>query len=142
MITVGFTGTRAGMNDRQRAMLAGIVEDLLREHTAIELHHGCAVGADTEAHWLCSAYPNVKTVGHPCKHTTPYQCDLMLPIRPPLHRNRDIVEACTVLIAVPRTRAEELRSGTWATVRYARKLGRTRYMLLPDHHTPLIATGA
>ena len=41
-----------------------------------------------------------------------------------LERNRDIVDACDILIACPRTLKEELRSGTWATVRYARKVGK------------------
>ncbi len=40
-----------------------------------------------------------------------------------LDRNRDIVAAVSILIAAPETDIEEQRSGTWATVRYARKKG-------------------
>jgi predicted Rossmann fold nucleotide-binding protein DprA/Smf involved in DNA uptake len=38
-----------------------------------------------------------------------------------LERNKDIVNSCEQLIACPLTQEEELRSGTWATIRYARK---------------------
>jgi hypothetical protein len=38
-----------------------------------------------------------------------------------LTRNRDIVDTASMLIAAPEGNAERLRSGTWATVRYARK---------------------
>jgi hypothetical protein len=41
----------------------------------------------------------------------------------PLKRNRDIVDAAVMLIAVPKETTEVLRSGTWTTVRYAKKKG-------------------
>ena len=49
-----------------------------------------------------------------------------------LDRNHDIVDAADVLIAAPSGTTEKRRSGTWATVRYARKLGRTICVVLPD----------
>lgn len=48
------------------------------------------------------------------------------PAKPYLERNKDIAnEGIDGLIAAPSGWVEELRSGTWATVRYARKLKRT-----------------
>lgn len=47
----------------------------------------------------------------------------------PLARNRRIVAAVDVLIAAPETDREELRSGTWATIRYARAAGKPVVML-------------
>lgn len=45
----------------------------------------------------------------------------VLDIKEPLDRNKDIVDACPVLIAAPSDRVEKKRgSGTWATIRYAR----------------------
>jgi hypothetical protein len=49
-----------------------------------------------------------------------------------LQRNRNIVDAVQVMIACPRGFEEELRSGTWATIRYARKVGRKLYIIYPD----------
>jgi hypothetical protein len=51
------------------------------------------------------------------------QGDVVLTPRPYLVRNRHIVDASSVLIATPKG-DEELRSGTWSTVRYARKIRR------------------
>jgi predicted Rossmann fold nucleotide-binding protein DprA/Smf involved in DNA uptake len=50
----------------------------------------------------------------------------------PLDRNRDIVDAAAVLIAAPKEMTETLRSGTWATVRYARKQGKQVWIVWPD----------
>lgn len=49
-----------------------------------------------------------------------------------LDRNHAIVDECSVLIAAPRSLTEEQRSGTWATVRYARKMGRPVVILDPE----------
>lgn len=50
-----------------------------------------------------------------------------------LKRNHDIVdEGVDGLIAAPNGWVEELRSGTWATVRYARKLKRRIWIIRPD----------
>lgn len=51
---------------------------------------------------------------------------------PPLERNHRIVDACDVLIACPKDAQEQLRSGTWATVRYARKQGKRVIVITPD----------
>ena len=46
---------------------------------------------------------------------------------------RDLEYSRTVLIAAPAEQeGERLRSGTWATVRYARRLGRRVVLVCPD----------
>jgi hypothetical protein len=50
--------------------------------------------------------------------------------KPYLTRNRDIVQASSILVAAPKS-DEIVRSGTWSTVRYARQCDRTIYILLP-----------
>jgi hypothetical protein len=50
----------------------------------------------------------------------------------PTSRNHDIVDETELLIACPGELAEAVRSGTWATVRYARKLGRPIVIFWPD----------
>jgi len=52
--------------------------------------------------------------------------------RPPLDRNRDIVDDGDCLIACPRRMKEERRSGTWATVRYAAKIDTPLWLVWPD----------
>ena len=51
---------------------------------------------------------------------------------PYLERNRAIVDACDILIACPKGMQEEQRSGTWATVRYARRRDRPIVIVWPD----------
>jgi len=53
----------------------------------------------------------------------------MLSCRPYLRRNQDIVNAVSHLVAVTRTNKEESRSGTWATIRYARKMRKRIHMI-------------
>lgn len=144
MIVVGFTGTRHGMTKRQQWMFSRLVDELLREHGAVELHHGCCIGADATAHYLAGSR-GVRTVGHPCnlpRQRAALDCDVMLPAKPPLVRNCDIVDSCSLLIAAPAQGREVLRSGTWATLRYARTVARPRWLLLPDYRTPMYVAGA
>jgi predicted Rossmann fold nucleotide-binding protein DprA/Smf involved in DNA uptake len=56
-------------------------------------------------------------------------------LRPFLRRNRDIVDACQLLIVAPGEEAERRRSGTWATYRYARTVGRALLVVFPDGRT-------
>lgn len=51
--------------------------------------------------------------------------------KPNLVRNKDIVESTDVLLACPKG-PEELRSGTWSTVRLARKQGKRVVIFWPD----------
>ncbi len=52
--------------------------------------------------------------------------------KPYLARNRDIVNAADVLIAGPGGMEEIMRSGTWATVRYARKKQKPVIIVYPN----------
>jgi hypothetical protein len=54
------------------------------------------------------------------------------PSAPPLERNKHIVHNCGWLIAAPKEDSETLRSGTWATIRYARKLRRPITIVFPN----------
>jgi hypothetical protein len=51
--------------------------------------------------------------------------------KPYLARNRDILRATEMLVAAPAQDIEQLRSGTWSTVRFARKTGRVVWVILP-----------
>lgn len=129
---VGFTGTRRGLTERQEA---GVL--LLLAHLgASELHHGDCVGADAYAHAL-ALEKGIRVILHP--PTDPRErafccgATITLPALPYLERNRKIVDMTEILIATPAEQTgEALRSGTWATVRYARKQGRRIYVVRPD----------
>jgi hypothetical protein len=55
--------------------------------------------------------------------------------RPYLDRNKDIVDASHMLIAIPNSPKEEERSGTWSTIRYAQKKGVPVMLIYPDGST-------
>lgn len=124
---LGFTGTSYGTTPAQRAALAVVFTNLRPD----ELHLGDCVGADAEA-W---ALATCRRVGHPPSNPRARAYCAYDEERAPLpylKRNRVIVDATECLVATPRTFKEELRSGTWATVRYARGLGRPVCIVWPD----------
>lgn len=132
---VGFTGTRDGMTDAQYVSF----RQWFADSGATEFHHGCCSGADAVAGVrVYDSYPFVRVVGHPSdlKAMTETEavakCHELHGPKPPLDRNRDIVDACEVLVACPKSRTEERRSGTWATIRYARRQKRRIVFVWPD----------
>lgn len=131
---VGFTGTRQGMTALQKAVVTGL---LIEEKSEIA-HHGGCIGADIDFDNICWAFKprSILTVVHPSDikskqgkwHYSPW----VLPEKPPLDRNRDIVDHSDFLIAAPKESKEIVRSGTWATIRYARKVGKPVSIVYPD----------
>jgi hypothetical protein len=133
VVIVGFTGTRRGMTAYQKAKL----RELLEESGCIRFHHGDCLGADAEAHDI-AADLGLRTIVHPPDITT-YRAwckgTVVRPERPYLTRNRDIVLECDVLFAAPAQALEIQRSGTWSTVRVARKLDRPVCIISPEELT-------
>jgi len=126
MIRIGVTGTRKGMRIGQKVAFRMFLKgaNVNREHLGAVLHHGDCVGADAEAHEIAESF-GMSVVIHPPedpKHRAFCKADEYRERQPYLKRNEDIVNSCDILVAVPSGR-ERLRSGTWATVRYARKRG-------------------
>lgn len=104
-----------------------------------EFHHGDCTGADEESHGIVlEASKTCRIVIHPPSDpakrafvTLPASRVEVLTPKPYLPRNRDIVLACSVIIAAPRQNNDVRRSGTWSTYRLAAKLGRRIALLLP-----------
>jgi hypothetical protein len=116
---LGFTGARKGMSDQQKEAL----RQLLIEFQPTEFHHGDCIGADSQAHAIVRAHSRAKIIIHPPnkdRYRAFCEGDRSKPPKEYLQRNRDIVDECDMLLAAPETEREELRSGTWSTVRYAR----------------------
>lgn len=132
-LVLGFTGTQHGMATEQLTRVA----DLLRELRPARVHHGDCIGADTQFHALVrQVLPECRIVIHPPRVEAKRAfCDgdeTKAP-RAYLTRNRAIVRESQVLLAAPSEREEQLRSGTWSTVRFARQQNRTVHLVLPDH---------
>ncbi len=129
---VGFTGTQSGMNDRQALKLVGFLKALSAPSPIDEFHHGDCIGADEQFHQTVYDYEH--TYIHPPEDSKKRAwcfSEHILKPKPYLERNHDIVDATDVLIATPRTSHEERRSGTWATIRYARERKKMVIVIYP-----------
>ena len=126
---VGFTGSRNGMTLLQRELFIKLLTDTNIDTKILidEFHVGDCVGSDTDAFNLIKEHVSgCKTFGHiPSNKSMRSYLHYDVTEKPIdyLKRNQHIVNACDVLIATPEG-AETLRSGTWATIRYARKIGK------------------
>ncbi len=132
---IGFTGTSKGMTKEQKYAFRTLLDKL---YSVKEFHHGDCIGADAEAHEIMVLRYGTTIIIH--IHPPDYSakqafCDapssFIHPSKPYLDRNKDIVNACDSLIATPEG-PEITRSGTWSTIRYARKFYRPIYIIMPD----------
>jgi len=117
---VGITGTRKGLTPKQ--FTAFHIQ--MKHNDVTEIHHGDAHGCDQQIDYDTKhIFPDIKLIKHlPKKFTSKHL----------LKRNKEIVDECDVLWAFPKLREEELRSGTWATIRYARKKKKPIIIIYPD----------
>lgn len=142
-LAIGFTGTRDGMAIDQWRMVESLIEALWNDTFQNAHHNGDCIGADAQAYGsvvtLRKKYGTaiVSLVGHPANVHERFrqgnQFDISWPIKPPLTRDKDIVNQSDVMIAGPSGYDEIMRgSGTWATIRYARKVNKPLLIVWPD----------
>lgn len=127
---VGFTGSREGMTTSQLATVRAVLADII---DVSELHHGDCIGADKQAHEVAE-WLELWTVGHiPDDESRRAfcRCDETRAPLPYMARNRNIVHETETLLAAPKGE-HVIRSGTWSTVRWARRAGRRIYIARPD----------
>ncbi len=129
---VGFTGTRKGMTEFQKSEVRRILTEYMHGRS-MEAHHGDCIGADTDFHNICMDmwYPIVL---HPSNLSTRVWNRGAIYThepKPPLVRDHDIVDVVDIMLAAPKGK-EILRSGTWATIRYARKMGKEIHIIYPQ----------
>jgi hypothetical protein len=124
---IGITGTQKGASAAQLEILKAV----LWSHSPYELHHGDCVGVDEQAHNLATGRVLIHPPTNPGKRAwcLPRKGEI-LPEYDYLDRNHHIVQACELLIALP-DGPERMRSGTWATIRYATKTGRPVLIIYP-----------
>lgn len=137
-MVVGFTGSRRGVQDAQRASLIALLQFL----SATALHHGDCVGADAVAHDVAIALGMQVIIHPPSNPAMRAYCGRkerdriltsLLPPRPYIERNQSIVDCSKALIACVYGSEEKNRtSGTWKTVRYAKTQQKHVTLIWPD----------
>jgi hypothetical protein len=134
-IKIGFTGNRHGITQEQQFQII----EILDKYDNLIVSHGDCIGSDTDFHNICINYKNthenkkiridIYPPDNP-KLRAFNQGDLIMDEKPYLQRNLDIIKNSLVLIACPIDKnKEELRSGTWSTIRQARKQKLTIHIL-------------
>ena len=129
-IVIGFTGTRKGMSKHQEVVVK-LFFALLHPTSAV---HGDCIGADSEFHNIALDL-QVPIYIFPSNLATRAHCSgyaMIYPPQPALTRNKSIVNMSNLMLACPHTEQEVLRSGTWATIRYARKVNKEYYIIYPS----------
>ena len=152
MTKIGITATQYGLTRKQAASarlllerLAGQAQSLRgtreagKDHRTdgeVELHHGVCVGGDAQVHRIAQTL-GLAIIGHPptdqykmVRHLDGFA--RLIEPAPYTERNEQIVTESDLLIACPRTFDEQLRSGTWATVRRAQAAGKPVWFIYPD----------
>ncbi len=132
----GFSGTREGMTAQQKTAFR---ELLLNRGKPDYFHHGGCVGADDEASAIVEElwgsavlHAHLSTLINLRSKDAFIRSMVWTAQKPPLNRNRDIVDCSGLLIACPKTAAEKKLSDTWATIRYARKKKIGVIIITPD----------
>lgn len=143
MTVIAATGTREAVSDAQRAWVYSTFEDGVANDTIRRVHHGACTGADEFIHEVAlesgvyiDVWPPVVTkylagaciLAHPLvtvHHPMPY-----------LNRDREVVRGGTAgLIALPRQDSQPSREswgGTWYTVDFAERIGRSVVICYPN----------
>ena len=137
-IHIGFTGSRHQMPIPAKLTLTTTLNDIyaaaIFSSAPIVFHHGDCVNSDVLAAGIAKALGFI-VHGHPPfddKLRAFFQNNVTHAPKNYLDRNHDIVDVSRILIATPATEHEVLRSGTWATIRYARSLNRELCIIYPD----------
>lgn len=132
---LGFTGTRSGPRPDQTQA----IYDFMARLKPRRFVHGGAAGCDMIAHGIAERLHIPVIEIHPSIDHYPAVAGItagvnviIFPPLPPLERNRVIVRRVWGMLACPRTDAEEAGTGTWYTVRQARKLGCPVYLIRAD----------
>lgn len=127
---IGFTGTRKGMTDYQKRSMRAHLESMNPKY----LHHGDCIGADEDVHNIARELGIEIVIHPPINASLRAFCDSVhnyAPL-PYLERNKVIVRSSDLVIAAPNQKKEQLRSGTWSTIRYATKLEKQLIIIYPN----------
>jgi hypothetical protein len=125
---VGFTGTRGSLS----TFCVSRLLELINKLDIQTFHHGDCVGADATMHEMVGDRCD-KVIHPPNKDVHRAYCNgYILPELSYMDRNKNIVDSSELMIATPPSMEEITRSGTWSTVRYARKRNKPLIIVFPD----------
>lgn len=102
---IGITGTRKGMSGAQKvAFVTFLINNEITEQV-----DGCCIGVDAESFEIAKRW-GIKTIGRPghskrnpneLSNRDNRERDVMHESKPFFERNRDIVDGCEMLVAMP-----------------------------------------
>lgn len=135
MLKLGFTGSQYGpRTEHQLEAVRGFIHGARIGHDEAEFHAGCCIGWDDAAAEMAREY-GYRLIGHPPTKKTKIgkvEYDFYFPPLPYLERDHRIVDDTELLLAAPWTPYEQLRSGTWATIRFAVRRDKPGTAFYPD----------
>lgn len=135
MPNIGFTGSQTEPTPKQCQTLLELLETLFTSGYT-RMNNGDCIGSDAKAFELFRSFPGSYIVGHiPSKSEKRAFCQFDEENKPLpyLARNRTIIRDSDILVACPAQKNEKMRgSGTWHTIREARKKGIPIFMVFPD----------
>lgn len=138
MTVYGHSGSRKGHTNPQRMSFIEYVNTTLR--IGDTWHHGDCIGWDAFGDEIIKGLKiPIQIVYHPpTKQLLRAFCvsrkdfDEVLPPLPYIERNHTIVDTVSHMVFTPSGMSESVRSGTWATVRYAREQEVPHVIIFPD----------
>lgn len=134
-ISLGFTGTQKGMTPDQKEMVRRYLYQISKITKKFFAHHGDCIGADKNFHDIVSEINDSCIIIHPPKNPIKRafcKGNELKEEKEYLDRNKDIINECDMLIATPGEYTERLRSGTWSTIRKARKAKKDIIIIFPN----------
>ena len=135
--TIAMTGTRQ-METLTVTQLEHFARclSLYKEQGFGVFRHGDCVGADEKGHQIAVSLGYRVYIHPPTQPTHRAFCESLFVVQPAeyLFRNQAMVNQCDVLLALPKLNREQKRSGTWMTIRMARKINLPIVIFYPDGH--------
>jgi len=131
---LAFTGTKNGLTVIQKYTL-GRELLRLRDEGFLWMHNGDCVGADYDAAKIWTDLKGLVQLHPPLKEKYRARFAKARIVCEPLDylvRDKRMIECSELTVATPETYDEQRRSGTWTTVRYARKERLGLVIVYPD----------
>lgn len=137
---LAFTASQRGITKAQTRRLWEELNLVARQGRRLICHLGDCIGGDAQIYYLCKAL-QLYLIGHPGnlqEKRSFLVYDELRSVTDNITRNHDMVDESSVLFACPREPTEIIRSGTWATWRYAKAQHKQVYRIGPagDLHQP------